>query len=115
MKISMKAALLSALVFPGVGHIYLRRIVPGLALAGTSLAAVAYLVNNAFETALRISEQIQSGAVPIDMQAITELVSSQSSGADVMLQNLATAALIICWLFGIFDAYRVGRLRDQKR
>lgn len=113
MKISTKVALLSAFVFPGVGHIYLKKYIAGALIAGVSFVAIYYLISNAVERAFEISEKIQSGDVLLDIEAITVLVSQQSSGADVQLLNIATTALIICWLFGIIDSYRVGCERDK--
>jgi hypothetical protein len=112
-KKSTKAALLSAFVFPGVGHIYLKRYVPGILLSGTSFAAIYYLVSKAVERALEISEKIQSGEVELDVEAITEMVSQQSRGADAQLLNIATTVLIICWIVGIIDSYRAGRSREK--
>jgi hypothetical protein len=112
-KKSTKAALLSAFVFPGVGHLYLKKYMAGVLLAGASFTAVYYLISNAVERAFEISEKIQSGDVQLDIEAITELVSLQSSSTDVPLFNIATSGLIICWLIGITDSYRVGRVRDK--
>ncbi len=62
---------------------------------------------------LQIIEQIQSGYVQLNSRAITELLSKQSTGVELLLLNIATAAFIICWLIGIIDSYRVGRSRDK--
>ena len=113
MKKSTKAALLSALVFPGVGHLYLKKYRAGLLLAGGSFAAIYYLIAKAVETASEISEKIQSGAVPLDAEAITKLVSQQAGGTDAQMMNVATIALGICWVIGIVDSYRVGRARKK--
>jgi len=110
---STKAALLSALVFPGVGHIYLKKYKTGVLLAGASFAAVYYLIAKAVEGALEISEKIQSSNVQLDIEAITKLVSQQSSGGDAQMLNIVTTAFVICWLIGIVDSYRVGRIRDK--
>ncbi|MFZ0468418.1 MAG: hypothetical protein WAL92_05815 [Thiogranum sp.] len=113
MKKSTKAALLSAFVFPGVGHVYLKKYTAGVSLAGVSFAAIYYLVAKSVETALEITGKIQSGDVPLDIGAITELVSQQSSGTDAQMLNIATTALVICWLIGIVDSYRAGRVREK--
>ena len=75
MKISTKVALVSAFVFPGVGHIYLKKYMAGVLIADVSFAAIYYLITKAVERALEISEQIQSGDIQLDIDAITELVS----------------------------------------
>ena len=113
MKKSTKAALLSAFVFPGIGHIYLKKYAAGMVLAGTSFAAVYYWMTKAVEMASEIAGKLQSGDVPLDAKAITELVSQQSSGADAQMLNIATITLGICWLIGIVDSYRAGRVRRK--
>jgi TM2 domain-containing membrane protein YozV len=109
----MKAALLSALVFPGLGHIYLKRYIPGVALVGVSSAGIYYLTSKTVERALQIVGKIQSGDVPLDVTAITKLVSKQSTGTEDQLLNIATTVIFICWIIGIIDSYRIGRGQDK--
>ena len=112
MKRSIKAALLSGLIFPGIGHIYLKRYIHGTVLAACAATALYFIVSTAVATALEIAEQIESGAVPLDMVTITELASRRSSGAEQSM-NLATIALVACWIIGVADSYRQGRARDK--
>ena len=113
MKKSSKASLLSAFMFPGAGHLYLKNYIPGVALIGASLVGVYYLITKSVESALEIAEKIQSGEVQLDASTITELVSKQTTGTESQLINVATLAIIICWVIGIIDSYRVGRVRDK--
>ena len=115
MKKSTKAVLLSALVFPGVGHIFLKKYIPGVALVAASCAAIYYLIAKTVERVLQITEKIQSDDAELDVMAITELVSKQSLGTEAILLNVATIAFIICWLIGVFDSYRVGCFQDKIR
>jgi hypothetical protein len=108
-----KAALLSAFVFPGIGHFFLKKYVTGAVLAATALAGLYYLIARAVEKALQLSAGIQSGEVRPDAATITELVSNDATGAEALLLNIATAAVIISWLVGIADSYRIGRARDK--
>jgi TM2 domain-containing membrane protein YozV len=112
MKKATKAVLLSAFVFPGAGHIYLKKYISGGVLFGASLLGIYYLISKTVESALQIVEKIQSGEVQPDVTAITQLVTKQSTGAESQLLNIATATIIICWIIGIIDSYRIGRLRD---
>ncbi len=109
----MKAALLSAFVFPGAGHLLLKRYIPATVLAGTALAGLYYLIAKTVEKALRIAEEIQSGNVQLDATTITELVTKQATGTDAQLLDIAVAVFFIAWLIGIIDSYRVGRTRDK--
>lgn len=113
MKKSTKAVLLSALVFPGSGHLYLKKYMTGALLAGTSFAAIYFLLSKSMEQAFEISDRILRGEAQLDIQAITEQVAQQANGADAQLLNLTTIALFIFWLAGIIDAYRVGRIQDK--
>lgn len=113
MKKATAAALLSALVFPGAGHLFLKKYIPGVALTGTSLTGVYYLISETLKRALQIVEKIQAGDIQPDVTAITELVTKQSTGTDATLLNIATVVLVICWLVGIIDSFRLGRVRDR--
>jgi len=111
MKKSSKAVLLSALVFPGAGHLYLKRYFSGFILMGLSLAGILYIISVTVDRAFQIVDKIQSGAIPPDVDAITQALALQSGGAGTDLLNAATMLIVLCWIVGIVDSYRVGRLR----
>ncbi|MCK5640051.1 MAG: hypothetical protein KAJ19_04615 [Gammaproteobacteria bacterium] len=113
MKKPTKAMLLSALIFPGLGHLFLKRYIAALVLLSVSFSAIYYLASKAVERALQISAKIQSGEVSPDIATITALVEKQSTGAEAQLLNIATVAFVVCWLVGIIDSYRVGCTRDK--
>jgi len=113
MKKSTIAALLSALVFPGLGHLYLRKYIPGTVLLGVSLASIYYIFTRTLNSALQIVEEMQSGSVSSDGASLVALVSKQSSGGDAYLLNAATIVFLVCWLIGIFDSVRIGRIREK--
>ena len=109
-----KAALLSAFVFPGAGHFLLKKYIPGAVLAGTALIALYFLIARTVEIALQVAARIQSGEIQLDAATITELVSEQARGSETQLLDIAAAVLVISWLVGIVDSYRVGRAQDTK-
>ena len=113
MKKSTKAALLSALVFPGVGNFYLKRYISGAVIAGAAVVALYVLISNAVHRALEIVDKLQRGEIQPDMAVITELVSKQPLGTEALLIDIATALLILAWIIGIVDAYRCGRFQDD--
>ena len=110
---SMKATLLSAFVFPGVGHFFLKKYVIATVLAGAAFGSLYFVISKTVERALQISEKIQRGEVQLDVAAITELISQQLTGTETQLFNIASTVFIISWLFGIVDSYRVGRLQGK--
>jgi len=103
------AVLLSALVFPGAVHVYLKQFVFGFGLIAVAIASLYVLISHAIKQALSIVEKIQSGEVAPDISVITTMVSEQISGADAQLVNLATIALIVVWVIGIVGSYLAGR------
>jgi uncharacterized membrane protein len=113
MKKSTKAVLLTAFIFPGAGHIYLKKYIPGIVLMGVSSAGVCYLTSRIVERALQIVEKIQYGHVQADSTVINQLLSTQSTGNESLLMNIATLAIFICWIIGIIDAYRIGKTQDK--
>ena len=110
---STKAALLSALVFPGAGHFYLKKHITGAILAVAALGSLCLVVANMVEKAQQIADKILSGEVPLDVAAITELLSKQPVGAEAQIVNIAWVVLIISWLLGIVDSYRIGLGQEQ--
>jgi len=105
----VKAVVLSAFVFPGAGHFFLKKYIPGTVLAGIALVSLYFIISRTVEKALEITDKIQRGEVQLDIAAITELVSRQPTGTNSELLNIAGTALIISWLIGIADSYRLGR------
>ena len=111
---SKKAALLSALVFPGLGHLFLKKYAIAAGLVGTAFFALYWLVSKTVESTLQISEKIQSGEVQLDAASITELVSKQAAGAEAQSLDVATTVIVIVWLIAIVDSYRLGRQQDKR-
>ena len=113
MRKSLKAALFSALLFPGSGHFLLRKQVRGALLAGISIVCLYVLVATAVEIAQQISDGILSGRIPLDPVSISDEVSKRSAAGDTLRTGIATYLLLACWLIGIVDSWRVGRLLDR--
>jgi len=113
MKKSSKAALLSALIFPGTGHLFLRNYLRGFGLLVTSLAALSVVVIRAYQKAQLIVDQIVSGNVPMETGAITQAVANSTTSTDRLIDNIAVIVLLVCWLAGILDSYRLGAKQDQ--
>ncbi|MCB1745538.1 MAG: hypothetical protein H6977_00565 [Gammaproteobacteria bacterium] len=111
MKAATKAALLSGLVFPGLGQLYLRRRLRGLLLVIGAGIATWFILSVAVSTALELSAEIQSGAVPADVTALTTLIDQRSAAAHAQAR-WPTFALLALWLGGIADAWYLGRRRD---
>ena len=114
MRYSIKAALLSGLVFPGVGHLYLRRWQRGFLLAAGAAVVSYFLVSVAVNSAMDIAGKIEGGDVPLNAEEISALVS-QASQTNEQSTDIATMILLALWAIGIVDSYREGRARDKAK
>lgn len=111
MKKSTKAVLLSGLVFPGVGHLYLKRWMSGLLLLGVAALASWHIGAVVMDTASVVAEKIQSGAVAADTDTIIALVEQESKGA-AQATNFAKRVWLACWVIGIVGSWWQGRSQD---
>jgi hypothetical protein len=103
----VKAALISALVFPGAGHLYLKRGVRACLFLLPTLAAVMVFLNDAMDQATVIANQIMSGRMPPDPAAIAAQLEQQGGGSP--LASVAAAVMIVCWIGATVDAYLLAR------
>jgi len=109
---SVKASLLSALVFPGSGHFFLKKRIFGAILAIVSIVCLCLIMVVTVEVAQEISAKIQTGEIPLDVSKITEALSKQQTdSADLV--TVVTYLFGICWIIGIIDSFRIGRSQDK--
>ena len=104
----LKAALLSAFVFPGIGHFSLKKPVMGVLLSGVAIVCLYFLSIAVLEVVDQLSAQIQSGEIPMDVEKINDMVSRQLLESDDQRINISSLLLAICWLVGIADPFRIG-------
>ena len=111
---SLKGALLSGLVFPGLGQIILKHYQRGIALMVTVLVSLLVIVVKAIQQAFIILEKIELEGGPIDMSTISKAATQASTTSDNFIFNFVTTLIIICWILGVVDAYRIGKKMTKK-
>ncbi len=109
-----KGVLLSALVFPGLGQIALKRYERGVVLILASLAGLVVLVAKATREAKRILETIESGGGVIDPDAMSRAIAEATSWSGNLAFNLLLVAIMLLWMYSAFDAYRIGKQQDLR-
>jgi TM2 domain-containing membrane protein YozV len=112
MKNALKGTLLSGLVFPGLGQVYLKHYKRGIALMLIVSGSVLVIVVKAVLQAFTILEKIASEGQAIDMSTILNAATQASTTSDSLLYNFLLLLTILCWIIGIIDAYRIGKKRD---
>jgi TM2 domain. len=113
MKASYKAALLSTFVFPGVGHLYLKRYWRGLVIMFFVFTGLGYMIWSATVAALNLLDdamvKMQGGTT--NLQELSNIVGSKILTTDPY--HDAVFYVIVClWIFAIIDAYRIGKQRE---
>lgn len=112
MRNALKGTLLSGLVFPGLGQVYLKHYKRGIALMLIVSGSVLVIVVKAVLQAFTVLEKIASEGQAIDMSTILNATTQASTTSDSLLYNFLLLLTILCWIIGIVDAYRIGKKRD---
>lgn len=111
---STKAFMLSALVFPGIGHFYLKKQFRGVIFTGISTVCLYFLLVTTVNLAQDVSDKILKGEIAMDIVEISAAIVKLLEDSAIHQLNLATFVLFGCWFVSMADSYRLGRLEDQK-
>lgn len=101
-----QALLLSALVFPGSGHFLLGRKARGCLFLVPALVALVIVLRQIMARMDQIMAQIDSGALPLDVQLIMEKVEALSAN-DGPAMTLAVCVLVACWIGSLIDTFLI--------
>ena len=112
---STTAVVLSALVLPGAGQLYLKHVWRGMALIGVSLGCLWIIVIQAMQQASAVLVELETEEGLLDATRIADVASQATSGAGSAAVSMATLVLIVCWVAGIIDAYRLGNRKDAHK
>lgn len=111
---STTAVLLSALVLPGAGHLYLKHYPRGIALIAISLACLWIFVDRALQQASIVLDQVASEGGAVDVGRLSDLVTQTSNGPGSLVVTAASLVLVGCWVIGVVDAYRIARNQQNR-
>jgi len=112
MKKSLKAALLSGLIFPGVGQFWLKHALRGMTFVAAVSASLAVIVVKVSQQAFAILEKIESEGGAIDLVAIANAANASSSTDNAI--KIASLVLVACWVVSTVDAYLLGSKKDRE-
>jgi len=101
MRSKVVAALLSGLVFPGVGQYYLgRRSRALLFLAPAVVGGLLYL-NHSLEQANAVVDQVMAGSVALDPAAIAARIEGAPTPLSVTISGVV---FLVCWVGSVLEA-----------
>ena len=115
MKISYKAALLSAFVFPGAGQFYLKRHWRGFFIILFVFTGLGYMIRSATVAALSVLDdavvKLQSGTD--NLQELSNIAGTKILTTDPYYN--AVFYFIVCfWIFAVIDAYIIGKEKESQ-
>ncbi len=102
---STKALLLSALVYPGAGQVFLKRYTIGIIMIGITSVGLYLVLENTFKITFQIIEKIQNGEAQPNFSTLLGLVSQH----DTQLLNNAVTIMVITWLVSIVHLYIISK------
>jgi hypothetical protein len=101
MKRKSVGALLSALVFPGVGQYYLGRRTRALLFLVPAIVAAIVYVNFTLDQATTMTDQLLSGKIALDPAAVEAQLTAQPTPFSV---TLAGIVFVVCYVGSIVEA-----------
>ena len=111
MKRPVVAALLSGLVFPGAGQLYLKRPLRACVFLIPAAVAVVIFIQGLVSRASDMLDQINAGTLLPDPVAIAAQLEKQDGGS--LLSNVCAFVMIACWVLSVLDAYLLARKSGQ--
>lgn len=114
MKQSTKGALLSGLVFPGLGQLIHKHKARGFGFMAAVLACIVVIIVKATELAQASLQQMQAEGKAITDEAVQQAAQQAMHNPASQTLSLALIALLICWLASIVDAWMVGNKLDKQ-
>jgi TM2 domain-containing membrane protein YozV len=111
---SLKGTLLSGLVFPGLGQIFLKHHKRGIALILTVSLSMLVIILKSVQLSLDMLEQIMFKGGVINMRTISDTANEALRSSDSLIFKFSFLLIVLCWIVGILDAYITGRKKDIK-
>ena len=114
MKSAIKATLLSGLVFPGLGHLVLGKTGRGITIIIATLVGLVGFVAKASQMAMAVVEKIQAEGGALDAETVSMAAARSVNASASFTLQLFLLVILACWLYGVIDAFMLGRKRDMK-
>jgi hypothetical protein len=103
-----KAALFSALIFPGAGQLFLKKYFSAAYYAVFASVGLYLLFSNLVARTEVLIEKVQLSQAAVDLATILELFHQQTSSTTESL-NPGLMIWFVAWLVSVLEAYRVAK------
>lgn len=109
MKIENKAALWSAIVYPGAGHFALKKYLIGCIFAGVFTVLLFMTLGDIMAIAQCSANEILSGKIPMTATGILQAAQNPSPECAKLAEYKHVPLMVVIWLLTVIDSYRLGR------
>lgn len=106
---SIKAALLSALIFPGVGQISTGDKKRGWSIIGINIVLLYLIISEIMQKAYSLINEMQKSGAAMDIESISNKTAGLAGFSENTFLNILLMLFIIGWIVSIVDAYRLGK------
>ncbi len=112
MKQTTKVTLLSLLVFPGVGHLVLKKYLIAIGFFASFTYLLLGFIKEIHVKTQQVIDSIIKGEIPLEASAIRQALIDQGALEN---PNLSTTGylLLVIWGLAAFDAYRIANKNTQ--
>ena len=109
-----KAALFSALLFPGWGQIYLKKYKRGILMIVPVVAGIIFLTWAIIKVAITVLKAVPIKKESVDLSAVVNLTINSIKALDFNYLLFSFILIIFFWVFSVIDAYLLGKKASIK-
>lgn len=107
--LATKAALLSALFFPGWGQIFLKRYKRGVAIISLTVIGVLSISLYVVQVAVAVLKAAPLKKEAVNFSAVVKLSIDAIKSLNLFYLSIILLLIILLWIFSIVDAYLLGK------
>jgi hypothetical protein len=111
--LATKAALLSALLFPGWGQLFLKRYKRGLAILLPAIAGMVLISLYIIQIAVAILKAAPLKKEAVNFSAVVRLSIDAIKSLNLFYLTIILLFIIFLWIFSVVDAYYLGKKEMQ--
>ena len=109
MKQDLKAALLTAIVYPGAGHFSLKKHLIGAIFAGVFSVLLILTFQDIFAIAQCTANEIVNGKIPMSVTAILKAAQQPSNACAQLAEYKYVPLMIIIWVLSMSRCIPFGQ------
>jgi hypothetical protein len=114
MNLATNAALYNALLFPGWGHLYLKKYKRGIIFilpVGAGMLSICWAI---IKVAISIIKANPLKKGTIDITTVFRISIDSATAIDSKYFSLILLFIILLWIISIIDAYQLGKKQMQE-